>query len=61
MYCRYMYVPSSTMYIYVRTLLILHPFFLLPAWKFVKLMEVTISSDPKDAYADGHIKLVEKG
>ncbi len=31
------------------------------AWRYVKLTEVTVSSDPNDAYADGHIKLVEKG
>ncbi len=31
------------------------------AWRHVKLTEVTISSDPKDAYAPGHIKLVQNG
>ncbi len=31
------------------------------AWKYVKLLEVTISSDAKDAYAEGHIKLIEDG
>ena len=31
------------------------------AWKYVKLEEVTISTDPKNSYARGHIKLVEKG
>ena len=31
------------------------------AWKYVKLVEVTMSPDPKDGYARGHIKLVTNG
>ena len=31
------------------------------AWKYVKLIEVTLSPDPKNAYAKGHIKLVTNG
>jgi hypothetical protein len=29
------------------------------AWKYIKLLEVTVSPDPKNSYAPGHIKLVE--
>ena len=29
------------------------------AWKFIKLLEVTVSPDPKNGYAPGHINLVE--
>ncbi len=32
-----------------------------PAWKYIKLLEVTVSSDAKDAYAEGHIKLIKDG
>ena len=38
----------------------LHFFFYL-AWKYVKLQEVTISTNPKDAYSNGHIMLVKDG
>jgi len=31
------------------------------AWKHVKLTEVTISADPDDARANGHIKLIDEG
>ena len=31
------------------------------AWKFVKLHEVTISTNPKNAYSAGHITLVKDG
>merc|ERR1739848_104610 len=31
------------------------------AWKYVKLQEVTISTNPKDAYSSGHIMLVKDG
>ena len=34
---------------------------LFSAWRHVKLMEVTISPDAEDAYARGHITLIEKG
>ncbi|XP_042883766.1 uncharacterized protein LOC122260513 [Penaeus japonicus] len=30
-------------------------------WKYVKLMEVTVSSDPTDPYASGHVALVKDG
>ncbi|XP_037781123.1 uncharacterized protein LOC119577625 [Penaeus monodon] len=30
-------------------------------WKYVKLMEVTVSSDPADPYAPGHVSLVKDG
>ncbi len=29
------------------------------AWKYIKLLEVTVSPDAKNGYAPGHIKLVE--
>lgn len=31
------------------------------AWKYVKLMEVTVSSEPDDPYAPGHVALVKDG
>ena len=31
------------------------------AWKYVKLQEVTISTNPKNAYSNGYISLVENG
>lgn len=33
----------------------------LAAWKFVKLMEVTVSSDPREAKVPGHVVLVRDG
>ena len=35
--------------------------FLFLAWKYVKLLEVTMSPDPQDMYGKGHIKLVTNG
>ena len=35
--------------------------FLFSAWKYVKLLEVTMSPDPQDMYGKGHIKLVTNG
>lgn len=31
------------------------------AWKYVKLMEVTVSSDPHEAKVPGHVVLVRDG
>lgn len=31
------------------------------AWKFVKLMEVTVSNDPQEAKAPSHVVLVRGG
>lgn len=33
----------------------------LAAWKFVKLMEVTVSNDPREAKVPGHVVLVRDG
>ena len=39
----------------------LSAYFISLAWKFVKLHEVTISTNPKNAYSAGHITLVKDG
>lgn len=31
------------------------------AWKYAKLVEVTVSTDPQDAHADGFVRLLHLG
>jgi hypothetical protein len=35
--------------------------FLFSAWKYVKLMEVTVSPDPDDPHMSGSVALVKDG
>ena len=31
------------------------------AWKYAKLVEVTVSPDPQDPHAEGHVRLLHLG